>query len=151
MIPVNVQVVLDQHGLTAMEFEPGTTPTSVQAAHAIGVQVGQIAKSILLKGKNSKYYLIVCAGDLRVNNQKLKSLLGTKTRMATPAETELVTGFRPGGVCPFALDNVEIFVDKQLADYDVIYPAAGTDGSGVPTNYAQLCEICGGRPCDVCS
>lgn len=150
MIPENVNAVLREHGLTALEFESGTTQTSVQAAHQIGVEVGQIAKSMLVRGKNGKYYLIVCAGDARLSNKKMKSVLGVKTRMATQQETREVTGFNPGGVCPFGLGSVEIFIDRGLAQYDVIYPAAGTDGSGVATNFAQLCEICDGRPCDVC-
>ena len=150
MIPKKVQTVLEQYGLEALVFEPGTTPTSVQAAAKIGVEVGQIAKSILLKGKNNRYYLIVCAGDSRISNSKLKSALGVKTSMATAEETEVVTGLKPGGICPFGLDSVEILIDETLSRYDVIYPAAGTDGSGVATDYAQLCEICDGHPCDVC-
>ena len=150
MIPEKVQTVLEKHGLSALEFEPSTTPTSEKAAEKIGVAVGQIAKSILVKGKNETYFLIVCAGDARISNQKLKSVLNVKTRMAKPEETEQVTGFKPGGVCPFGLENIEIFIDKTLSHYDVIYPAAGTDASGVALTYEQLCEITGGLPCDVC-
>ena len=151
MIPEKVRTILEKHGLNALEFEPGSTPTSEKAAEKIGVEVGQIAKSILLKGKNKTYFLIVCAGDARISNQKLKSALNIKTRMANHEETEQVTGFKPGGVCPFGLENIDILVDKTLSQYDVIYPAAGTDGSGVAMTYQQLCEISGGRPCDVCA
>lgn len=150
MIPDRVQSVLDRHGLTALEFEPGTTPTSVMAAEQLGVAVGQIAKSILLKGRDGRFYLIVCAGDARISNRKLKQALGVKARMADLEETERVTGFRPGGVCPFGLSGVDVFVDRGLAEYDTVYPAAGTDASGVPMTYDQLCEISGGAPCDVC-
>ena len=150
MIPEKVQVILKKYGLYALEFEPGTTPTSDKAAEKIGVVVGQIAKSLLVKGKNETYFLIVCPGDARISNQKLKSVLNVKTRMANHEETERITGFKPGGVCPFGLDNVEIFIEKTLAQYELIYPAAGTDGSGVAMTYAQLCEITGGQPCDVC-
>ena len=150
MIPTKVQKILEKHGLTALEFEPGSTPTSEKAAEKIGVEVGQIAKSLLVKGKNETYFLVVCAGDARISNQKLKSVLNVKTRMANHEETERVTGFKPGGVCPFGLDDVDIFIDKKLSRYDVIYPAAGTDASGVAMTYDQLCEITGGKTCDVC-
>lgn len=150
MVPAKVQTVLDRHGLKALEFEPGSTPTSEMAAQKIGVEVGQIAKSILVKGKNQVFYLIVCCGDKRISNQKLKSVLGVKARMATHEETETVTGFKPGGVCPFGLSGIDIFIDRALSQYDLIYPAAGTDASGVPMTFTQLCTITGGQPDDIC-
>jgi prolyl-tRNA editing enzyme YbaK/EbsC (Cys-tRNA(Pro) deacylase) len=69
--------------------------------------------------------------------------------MATAEETEDVTGFRPGGVCPFGIEGVEILVDRSLERWATVYPAAGTDSSGVPMTCAQLLAITGGRPCDV--
>jgi len=150
MIPSHVRLLLEQNGLTALEFESGSTPTSEMAAKKIGVEVGQIAKSILVKGKNAVYYLIVCAGDVRISNKKLKARLGVSARMANHEETYLVTGFRPGGVCPFGLDDIDILIDESLRRYDVVYPAAGTDGSGVPIDFEGLCRISGGQPCDVC-
>lgn len=149
MIPPKVATVLDRHGLAAIELEPGSTPTAELAAAALGVAVGQIAKSILLKGKDDRFRLVVCAGDSRIDNRKLKSVLGVKTRMATAEETETVTGFRPGGVCPFGLDGIDVLVDRGLEQYETIYPAAGTDASGVPMSFEQLCSITGGRVCEV--
>jgi prolyl-tRNA editing enzyme YbaK/EbsC (Cys-tRNA(Pro) deacylase) len=149
MIPPSVQAVLDAHDLEALEFEPGSTPTSELAAQRIGVAVGQIAKSILLKGKDGRYYLVVAAGDRRLDNRRLKAAIGVKARMATAEETERVTGFRPGGVCPFGIDGIEILVDRSLESYDVVYPAAGTDASGVPMAVEQLLAITGGRRCEV--
>ncbi len=149
MIPKHVQDILRRHDLVALEFEPGSTPTSVLAAEKIGVRVGQIAKSMLFKDKTGDYSLFVCPGDLRIDNKKIKLTLGAKARMATAEETLLTTGFRPGGVCPFGLKGLPIYIDRALAGYDAIYPAAGTDASGVATNFDQLLVITGGQPCDV--
>ncbi len=149
MIPDSVRDILQQHGVEALEFEPGSTPTSELAAERIGVAVGQIAKSMLFKGKNGNYYLAVCPGDLRVCSKKMKSETGTKVRMARPEETEAVTGFRPGGVCPFGVEGAEILLDQGLAEYPLIYPAAGNDASGVPLTFEQLKQITGGRVVDV--
>ncbi len=151
MIPEKVAEILARHGLEALEFEPGSTPTSQMAAARIGVAVAQIAKSILLKGKDDRYYLAVCRGDTRLDNKKLKDALGVRTRMATADETEAATGFRPGGVCPFGITGIEIVIDHGLAGYATIYPAAGTDASGVPMTFGQLCTVTGGRPCDLVS
>ena len=151
MIPEKVKLVLHQHGLTALEFEAGSTPTSELAAAQIGCEVGQIAKSMLLKGKDGEFRLIVCAGDKRVDNKKLKAALGVKARFATIEETGEQTGFKPGGVCPFALDHLTILIDESLSRFDVIYPAAGNDASGVPVSFDALRELVGAETCDVVS
>lgn len=149
MIPNSVKAILDANGLTALEFEQGSTPTSVLAAQKIGCTVGQIAKSILVKTKADKFFLIVCAGDLRIDNKKLKDLIGAKARMATGEETEQQTGFKPGAVCPFGISNTEIYIDRSLKQYNTIYPAAGTDAGGVPVAFNQLLSIVDGTVCDV--
>ena len=51
MIPEKVQRVLEAHGLEALEFEPGSTPTAVMAARRLGVEPARIAKSLLFKNK----------------------------------------------------------------------------------------------------
>ncbi|MFH1834314.1 MAG: YbaK/EbsC family protein, partial [bacterium] len=113
--------------------------------------VGNIAKSLLFVAKDGRCFMLVCPGDRRVSNAKLKAALGAKTRMANAEETRAATGFLPGGVCPFGLDalqGVEVLLDRRLQDFATIYPAAGTDSSGVPMSFEQLQRITGGRLCD---
>jgi prolyl-tRNA editing enzyme YbaK/EbsC (Cys-tRNA(Pro) deacylase) len=151
MIPEKVRAVLERHNLRAIEFEAGSTPTAVLAARKLGVAVGNIAKSLLFVAKDGRRFMLVCPGDRRVSNAKLKGALGAKTRMANAEETRAATGFLPGGVCPFGLDaamDVEILLDRRLRDFPTIYPAAGTDSSGVPMSFEQLQRITGGRLCD---
>ena len=148
MIPEKVKTVLERHGLRAIEFEPGSTPTAVLAAQQLGVEVGNIAKSLLFVSKDGRYFMVVCPGDRKVANAKLKAAIGAKTRMANGEETRAATGFLPGGVCPFGVEGVEILLDASLQDFDTIYPAAGTDSSGVPMSFEQLKRITGGRVCD---
>ncbi len=149
MIPQKVQEALTQHGLQAIEFEPGSTPTAVTAARALGVRVGQIAKSILLVGRDGRCCMVVCPGDRKVSSSKVKRAIGMKTRMGSAEETRQATGFMPGGVCPFGLDGLPIYVDEHLREYGTIYPAAGTDASAVPMTYEQLLRVCGGRSGDL--
>ncbi len=145
MIPEKVQSALGAHGLSAVEFEPGSCATSELAARRFGVSVGQIAKSLLFVGKNGKYYLVVCPGDRKISSSKLKAVIGVKSRMAGPEETLSATGFSPGGVCPFGIDGgISIFVDQGLARYETVYPAAGTDSSGVPMSFDALVKATGG-------
>jgi prolyl-tRNA editing enzyme YbaK/EbsC (Cys-tRNA(Pro) deacylase) len=148
MIPEKVRAVLAAHNLKAIEFEEGSTSTAKDAAEKLGVQVGQIAKSLLFLGKNRNLYLVLCAGDRKVSSSKLKAVLGVKSRMANAEETFEATGFYPGGVCPFGVEDIPIYVDQSLSVYDRVYPAAGNNASGVPVTFEQLVDITGASLCD---
>jgi prolyl-tRNA editing enzyme YbaK/EbsC (Cys-tRNA(Pro) deacylase) len=149
MVPEKVQSVLEAHGLKALEFEPGSTPTAELAAQRIGVETARIAKSLLFRSKSGTYHLVVCPGDKRLSSGVLKRVIGAKVSMTDADETERITGFRPGGVCPFGLEGVEILLDQDLGPLGTVYPAAGTDATGVPTNLEQLSVITGGRIVDL--
>jgi prolyl-tRNA editing enzyme YbaK/EbsC (Cys-tRNA(Pro) deacylase) len=151
MIPDKVKKVLDAYGLEALEFEEGSTPTAESAAEKIGVQVGQIAKSLLFKGSSGKAVMVVCAGDMKVSSGKIKRLCGEKMSMTSAEETFSLTGFYPGGVCPFGVEGLPIYIDDSLKAWDRIFPAAGNNATGVPMSYGVLLAIAGGSTCDVVS
>ena len=145
MIPDKVRTALAAKGLTAKEFAPGSTATSALAAQQLGVKVGQIAKSLLFVGKDGRFFLVVSPGDRRISSSKLKAVTGVKSRMASIEETVAATGFGPGAVCPFGIDGaISVFIDRSLSMYETIYPAAGTDSSGVPMTFDDLVAITGG-------
>jgi prolyl-tRNA editing enzyme YbaK/EbsC (Cys-tRNA(Pro) deacylase) len=65
--------------------------------------------------------------------------------MASGEEAFAATGFGPGAVCPFGVDRtISVFIDRSLSAYETIYPAAGTDSSGVPMSFDVLVAITGG-------
>ncbi len=149
MIPEKVLHILETNNLTAREFTPGSTPTSELAAQQLGVAVGQIAKSMVLKAKTGEFFLIICPGDRRICSKKAKQAIGSKVRMANGDETEAATGFKPGGVCPFGVEGLRVLIDKGLAVHETIYPAAGNDASGVPVTFMQLKAITNAQEVDV--
>lgn len=127
------------------------THTSGLAAQALGVQEAQIAKTLVFVGKN-KAILVVASGDKRVDAKKLKSITGEKMKFANQEQVELFTGFPPGGVCPFDVNqNLGILIDISLKRFEVVYAAAGTPNSAVPVTVPQLLEATGGCQVDVCS
>ena len=89
------------------------------------------------------------AGDAKVSSGKMKRLVGSETSLASPDETFAVTGFRVGGVCPFGTSQVPVYLDASLKKWKIVYPAAGTDASGVPLPYARLLEVTGASECEV--
>lgn len=71
--------------------------------------------------------MIVAAGDVKVDNGKFKARFAQKAKMIPFDMVEELTGFKPGGVCPFcAKDGVAVYLDESLKRFDVIYPAAGS-------------------------
>ena len=149
-----VRIFLNQHdpSLQIIELD-ATTATAPLAAAALGTSVGSIAKSILFKGKDERYMMIVSAGDVRLESKAVKELAGCRVRMATADEVSSVTGYTIGGVCPFALPEgqVKVFLDASLLDYDVVFAAAGSANSALPITYRQLQNLTGGHPCRVSS
>lgn len=127
-----------------IEFDV-STHTSELAAQALGVEVGQIAKSLLfLCGETP--VLVVTSGDMKVDQKKLKNLVGGKVKFAPQDVVEEITGFPPGGVCPIALKtSIRIFVDASLLRFPVVYAAAGTPASALPLSVDQLLSISGGE------
>lgn len=135
--------------LQVIEFQQDTS-TSALAAAALDTEVGQIAKSMLFKAKTGQYFLVVSAGDVRMDTKALRDLIGSKVWMANAEEVVEITGFPVGGVCPFDLKvEVPVYLDESLKRYDVVYTAAGTPNSALPITYEELMEITGGRPCNV--
>lgn len=149
MVPEKVQKIFHLHGLEAIEFEPGSTHTVQLAAERHGVEPGRIAKALLLKGKDGRFTLVVCPGDKRISSGNLKRAIGSKVSMSTAEETEAVTGFKPGGVCPFGIPDIPILLDRDLGNYPTIFPAAGTDATSVETTLEVLARITGGQILDL--
>jgi len=124
------------------------TATAYLAAQALGTEVGQIAKSILFKRKQEGYFMVVAAGDVRMDNKAIKESIGERVRMANPEEVLAATGFTVGGVCPFALPQpIPIYLDESLKRYDKVYAAAGTAHTALPISYEELIIITGGQAC----
>jgi prolyl-tRNA editing enzyme YbaK/EbsC (Cys-tRNA(Pro) deacylase) len=100
--------------------------TAQQAADALGIELGQIAKSIVFRRKSDDAaVLVVTSGDRRVDEKKVEALVGKLGR----ADAEFVksrTGFSIGGVSPFAHATPPVtLIDRELFRFDDIWAAAG--------------------------
>jgi prolyl-tRNA editing enzyme YbaK/EbsC (Cys-tRNA(Pro) deacylase) len=100
--------------------------TAQQAADALGIALGQIAKSIVFRRKSDDAaVLVVTSGDRRVDEKKVEALVGKLGR----ADAEFVkarTGFSIGGVSPFAHATPPVtLIDRELFRFEDIWAAAG--------------------------
>ncbi|UHD45058.1 YbaK/EbsC family protein [Aureimonas altamirensis] len=127
-----------------------STATVAEAATGHGVEPGQIAKTLSLRVGDT-VVLVVAAGDARLDNRKVKTLLGGKPRMLNAEEVEAVTGHPVGGVCPFGLPApLPVYCDESLRAWDMVVPAAGSRNSAVRIAPERLAEITGGQWVDIC-
>lgn len=127
-----------------------STATVAEAAAGHGVEPGQIAKTLSLRVGDT-VVLVVAAGDARLDNRKVKTLLGGKPRMLNAQEVEAVTGHPVGGVCPFGLPApLPVYCDESLRAWDMVVPAAGSRNSAVRIAPERLAEITGGQWVDIC-
>jgi len=142
-----------QNDIIELELSTATVP---QAAAALGVPPGRIAKSIglkNLKNKNGEGALVVLtAGDAKLDNKKFKEAFGFKARMLTPEEALAATGHPVGGVCPFALpEGVPVCLDVSLRQWPTVYPACGSGNSAIKLTLEELAEYAQSqRWVDVC-
>ena len=103
------------------EFPEGT-PTAKDAARAVGCELGQIVKSVILVDGDEPL-LCLCAGDRRVAIDRL----GEDVRMARANEVRDITGYAIGGVPPLGHDRpIRTLADRSLTRFDVVWCAAGT-------------------------
>lgn len=136
-------------GLEVIEMN-NSTATVELAARAIGVEEGQIAKTIALELKEETI-LIVCKGDAKIDNRKYKDEFAIKAKMLPFENVERITGHPVGGVCPFGLKNpLKIYLDESLKQYSYVYPAAGATNSAVKIDLDLLQSSTNGVWIDVC-
>ena len=108
------------------------------AAAALHCEPEHIAKTLsFVQGEGA--LLILAAGNARIDNGKFKARFGMKAKMLPADQVEALVGHAVGGVCPFGVNpGVPVYLDESLRRYDVIYPAAGNDHSGVHLTVEEL-------------
>jgi len=142
-----------QDALTAIGFSmqvvelPASTRTAVEAAQAVGCDVGQIVKSLIFKGRDSgRPLLILASGANRVDLEKAASAVGEALDKADADFVRQHTGFAIGGVPPLGhTEALETLIDFDLLQYPQVWAAAGTPNAVFPLSSADLQRVTGGR------
>ena len=150
----NVQRVVDAAAALGLEVSPRTFPdgtrTAQEAADAIGVELGQIVKSLIF-GVDGEIVLAYVSGANKLDETKLAEAAGGV--MCQRVDADVVrssTGFPIGGVPPFGhATPLRVFIDPDLLQYDEVWAAAGTwhDVFGIGPH--KLVEASGGAVTDL--
>lgn len=131
------------------EFEMSTHTVEL-AALALGVEEGQIAKSLVVNvGKQPMLFIL--AGDKKLDQTKVKRYFGVRrVKFANPETVLKVSGFPVGGVPPLPLNgDVPVYLDRSLFRFDMVYPAAGKTNNCFAVSLEDLRRVTGGREIDV--
>jgi prolyl-tRNA editing enzyme YbaK/EbsC (Cys-tRNA(Pro) deacylase) len=153
-LPARSQIVR-QHvidaGLTAAVRElPDSTRTALDAAAALGCEVGAIASSLVFLA-DGEPLLVMTSGRHRVDTDVLaKSIGAAEVSMATAKQVRAITGQAIGGVAPVGHPaRVRTVIDEALRDYETIWAAAGTPHTVMPLTFNDLLTLTGGAVCRV--
>jgi prolyl-tRNA editing enzyme YbaK/EbsC (Cys-tRNA(Pro) deacylase) len=142
-----VQAALDAAGVSARVIELDVAArTAQQAASALGIGVGQIAKSLVFRADPSgRAVLVIAAGDRRVSEDRIAQLVGEPIERASPDFVREHAGFAIGGVAPMGHARPMLTViDASLRRFDIVWAAGGTPHCVFPIPPAELVRVSGG-------
>jgi prolyl-tRNA editing enzyme YbaK/EbsC (Cys-tRNA(Pro) deacylase) len=143
-----VQRALDAAGVGARIVELDVAArTAQQAADALGIEVGQIAKSLIFRAASSgRAVLVIAAGDRRVSEARITQLVGEPIERATPDFVREHSGFAIGGVAPIAhAQSMLTYIDASLRRFETVWAAGGTPHCVFPISPEVLVRISTGN------
>ena len=126
-----------------------TARTAVDAAHGLGIEVGQIASSLIFKLPSGNPLLIITSGRHRVDTDLVAKNLGiAELGRADANYVKEVSGYSVGGVSPIGwTSQPEVtLIDQALNDYPVVWAASGHPHAVYPTSFDELIACTGARP-----
>jgi prolyl-tRNA editing enzyme YbaK/EbsC (Cys-tRNA(Pro) deacylase) len=126
------------------------TPTAEAAARAAGCDTAEIVKSLVMLCDGRPVIALV-PGDRRADVEKIRRGAQAATaRIASPAEVGQVTGFAPGGVAPFPLqDGARVLIERTLLAHPAVWAGAGSPNHMVRLDPAELVRLTRGEAMDV--
>ena len=137
------QALIDHKMSGQIKVLSDSARSAAEAASALGIEVGQIASSILFKLPDDSPLLVITSGRHRVDTQLVASQLGVAELGRVDADyVKEKSGFSIGGVAPIGwLNPAKIIIDQALNDYKVVWAAAGHPHAVFPTTYEELSNV----------
>ena len=123
--------------------------SAAEAAAALGIEVGQIASSIIFKLPDQSPLLVITSGRHRVDTELVAKQLGEDKLDRVDADyVKEKSGFSIGGVAPIGWINQPniVIIDQALNDYEVVWAAAGHPHAVYPTTFAELLACTRAKP-----
>ena len=143
------QAALDKHGISGkIKILADSARTAAEAAAGLGIEVGQIASSLVFKLPDQRSLLVITSGRHRVDTQMVADLLQVPDLDRADADyVKEISGYSVGGVAPIGWINEPsiTLIDEALSDYQAIWAAAGHPHAVFPSSYQELLKASGAK------
>ena len=139
-----VAATLIEHGCAGeIKVLSDSARTASEAAAALGIEVGQIASSLIFKLPDGSPLLIITSGRHRVDTDLVAQNLDIEKLGRVDADyVKEKSGFSIGGVSPLGwVSPATILIDEALNEYEIVWAAAGHPHAVYPTTFAELIKI----------
>ena len=137
------QALIDHQMAGQIKVLADSARSAAEAASALGIEVGQIASSILFKMPDDSPLLVITSGRHRVDTELVAKNLNLSALGRVDADyVKEKSGFSIGGVAPIGwLNPATIIIDEALNDYEIVWAAAGHPHAVFPTTFSELAKI----------
>ena len=138
----NATMAADELGIKYRLVHHGEVSSAEEAAIKRGVEIGQLAKTLVVRVEETSYVLVLVPGDRGMDYKKLRGHLGVRRlTMPDPEEAFVATGYRRGTITPLGGGGWPVVMDERLAEHDEISLGAGIAGWAIHLDPADLVDF----------
>ena len=122
------------------------------AADAVGRPLEMVCKTLVVKATGNAFWLAIMPGDQRFDPRRMAAAIGVKhADLAEQGEAQRVTGYKVGGISPFALRRkFPVVIEESLLALETIIVNGGQRGVLVEVATEDLVGLLEARPADIC-
>ncbi len=122
------------------------------AAEAVGRPLEMVCKTLVIKSTGNAFWIAIVPGDQRLDPRRAAAAIGVSfADLAEAAEAEKVTGYKVGGISPFALRRkLPVLIEESLLALETIIVNGGRRGVMVELTMADLVRLLDARPANLC-
>ena len=122
------------------------------AAEAVGRPLEMVCKTLVIKATGNAYWLAIVPGDQRFDTRRMAAAVGVAhADMADQDEAEKVTGYKVGGISPFAQRRkLPVVIEESLLALETIIVNGGRRGVLVEMPVDELVRLLEAQAKDIC-
>jgi Cys-tRNA(Pro)/Cys-tRNA(Cys) deacylase len=122
------------------------------AAASVGRPLEMVCKTLIVKATGNAYWIAIVPGDQRFDPRRMAAAIGVPhADLAEPTEAEKVTGYRVGGISPFAMRRkLPVVIEESLLVLDTLIVNGGRRGVLIEMATEELLQLLNAQPADIC-
>ena len=123
-----------------------------KAAEAVGKPLEMACKTLVVKAAGRSFRVAIVPGDQRFDTRKMAAFIGEKQAdLAEQADAEKVSGYKIGGISPFAMRrSLPTVIEESLLALDRIIVNGGRRGVLIEMNTEDVIRLLNAQPADIC-